>query len=497
MMVGMLDYRWNHIEPLTDNERSIDLGSLKPLYETWRASKARLQESSPANFKDFSERLIRRLSIETGILEHLYDLDTGTTEALVTHGFVEDLVSHSSTDIEPERLIDILRDQESAIQLMMDCVAGKREFNTWTIHELQAILTSHQETTNAVDQFGKRFEIPLLKAKYKERPNNPRRPDGRMHEYCPPEHVASEMDNLLAWFYDYSEEDPVIVATWLHHRFTQIHPYQDGNGRVARALCTFVLLRSELLPLVVDRQMRVGYIKALETADNGDLEPLASLFAALERRAIMQALSVDADREIATQQSLTEAVIENLAQKFGKRRVAQLAELRTVNDLAMVLRQRAHEIIESTFNQLRVTLAQVAQAAVRVEAGGPDHDNAHWYRFEVVQSANEARTFANFTENHYFVKASIRADDERLVFVTSFHHTGRELSGIMEVTAFRQLESYENSEERERVSQAFSLCSLEPFVFTYQTKEVDIARSFERWLDAALAVAIQEYGDRV
>ena len=267
MMVGMLDYQWNHIEPLTDNERSIDLGSLKPLYETWRASKARLQESSPANFKDFNERLIRRLSIETGILEHLYDLDTGTTEALVTHGFVEDLVSHSSTDIEPERLIDILRDQESAIQLMMDCVAGKREFNTWTIHELQAILTSHQETTNTVDQFGKRFEIPLLKAKYKERPNNPRRPDGRMHEYCPPEHVASEMDNLLAWFYDYSEEDPVIVATWLHHRFTQIHPYQDGNGRVARALCTFVLLRSELLPLVVDRQMRVGYIKALETAE--------------------------------------------------------------------------------------------------------------------------------------------------------------------------------------------------------------------------------------
>ena len=31
-----------------------------------------------------------------------------------------------------------------------------------------------------------------------------------------------------------------IEATWLHHRFTQIHPFQDGNGRVARALASLV-----------------------------------------------------------------------------------------------------------------------------------------------------------------------------------------------------------------------------------------------------------------
>ena len=441
--------------------------------------------------------MIRRLSIETGILEHLYDLDIGTTEALVTHGFVDDLVSHSSTDIEPARLIDILKDQESAIQLMMECVAGHRAFNTWTIHELQAILTRHQDSTNAVDQFGHRREIPLLKAKYKVMPNNPRRPDGFMHQYCPPEHVASEMDNLLQWFSGYSDDDPVIVATWLHHRFTQIHPYQDGNGRVARALCTFVLLRSDLLPLVVDRDMCVDYIKALETADYGDLGSLARLFAAVERRAIMQALSVDADREIVAQQSLTAAVIDSLAEKFGRRFTAQLDKLRTVNHLGILLRQQAQEAIDDTFNQLDATLSGVAEVTPRVTLGGPDFGNAHWYKFEVIRSANEAGKFANFSEAHYFVKASIRANDERLVFVTSFHHVGRELSGIMEATAFRQLESFENSDDRERVSQDFSLCSLEPFVFTYQTREADILQSFNRWLDAALAIAIQEFGERV
>ena len=83
------------------------------------------------------------------------------------------------------------------------------------------------------------------------------------------------------------------------------------------------------------------------------------------------------------------------------------------------------------------------------------------------------------------------------MFVVSFHHVGRELSGIMEATAFAKLGSYEESEDRECVSQDFFLCSLEPFVFTHQTSEQEIEDSFSRWLDSALAVAIKEYGDRL
>lgn len=493
----MPEYKWKPIEPLSDRDRAIDLAAIRPLYETWRASKERLKVSSPTSLKEFNERLIRRLSVETGILERLYDLDRGTTEALVAHGFVVDLISRSSTDIEPSRLIDILRDQEAAIQLMIDCVAGKRDLTRGVTHELHAILTRHQDTTTAIDEFGNRFEIPLLKGKFKEQPNNPRRPEGTIHEYCPPLHVQAEMDNLLAWLSGYAAEDPIIVAAWLHHRFTHIHPYQDGNGRVARALTTLVLLRAELLPLVIDRNLRTDYVKALESADTCDLSPLATLFAGLERSAILQALSVDADKEISHQRTLTDAVIESLVEKFRKRGQAKFAELRKVNAVAVALRAHAHKALEDAFNELRVPVSQVADPNIRITDGGPDHGNWYWYKFEVVKSANEAGKFANFTENHYFVKASIRVERERLVFVTSFHHVGRELSGIMEVTAFSQLESFEYSEDRESVSQAFFLCSLEPFVFTYKTQEQDIAESFARWLDQALAVAIKEYGDRL
>ena len=58
-----------------------------------------------------------------------------------------------------------------------------------------------------------------------------------------------------------------MLAAWVRHRFTQIHPFQDGNGRVARLLATLVFSRAEWLPLVVRRDDRVRYLDALEAAD--------------------------------------------------------------------------------------------------------------------------------------------------------------------------------------------------------------------------------------
>ena len=97
----MPDYIWKPIEPLGDVEKRMDLAAMRPLYESWLASRKRLQQSSQAQLADFNQRLIRRLSVETGILERLYDLDRGTTEALVAHGFAEELVTRSNTNIEP------------------------------------------------------------------------------------------------------------------------------------------------------------------------------------------------------------------------------------------------------------------------------------------------------------------------------------------------------------------------------------------------------------
>ena len=125
------------------------------------------------------------------------------------------------------------------------------------------------------------------------------------------------------------------------------------HGRLARALTTFVLLRADLLPLVVDRDLRVEYIDSLECADDGDLEDLARIFGRLERAAILQALSVDADADISRQRSLTSAVLQSLRYKFGKRREEKDAELRRVNGVALALRGQAKRALESTSRELK------------------------------------------------------------------------------------------------------------------------------------------------
>ncbi len=493
----MSDYRWRPIEPLSEQDLAIDMTSIRPLYESWRSAKEKLKQSSSANLQSFTDRLVRSLSVETGILERLYELDRGTTEALVAQGFAEDLVSRSSTDVEPGHLIDVLRDQEAAIQLVMDCVTKSRKLTKNLIHQLHSILTSHQSTTTAVDQFGNRMEIPLRKGQYKEQSNNPKRPDGTLHEYCPPIHVESEMDNLISWYEECQDEDPVIVSAWLHHRFTQIHPYQDGNGRVGRALITLVLLKADLLPLVVDRELRVEYIKSLESADFGDLAPVCVLFARLERTAILQALSIDTDAELSRDKTLTSAVIGSLAEKFAKRRSLQDKQLRSVNTVAESIRQVTRREIESAFTALREPVSIIGEPDIHVLDGGPDRGNSHWYKYDVIESGKISGKYINFSEDHYFSRGTVRVGTERLVFVVSLHHVGRELTGIMEATMFAKLESYQDNDEANVSSEEYFSCSLDPFVVTWNTNSNEIEESYRRWLDTGIAVAIKEFGERL
>jgi Fic family protein len=69
---------------------------------------------------------------------------------------------------------------------------------------------------------------------------------------------------------------PIELAAWLHHRFVQIHPFVDGNGRVARLLLNLALLRGGYPFTTIRRVDRKKYYAALHRADNGDLTRFAN-----------------------------------------------------------------------------------------------------------------------------------------------------------------------------------------------------------------------------
>jgi Fic family protein len=215
----------------------------------WEEQRTRIPDAA---LRVFHERLRRQWAIETGIIERLYSLDAGVTETLIERGIDASLIPHEATDRDPELVVLIIRDHEEAIDWIFDFIKGERQLSIAFIKELHALMTRHQETATAIDQFGNKIEVPLLRGAFKIRPNNPVRQDGSVPRVLPPppEQVDSEMDRLVALHHEHMKEGvaPEVEAAWLHHRFTQIHPFQDGNGRVVRALASLVLIQARWFP---------------------------------------------------------------------------------------------------------------------------------------------------------------------------------------------------------------------------------------------------------
>ena len=236
-------YHWSPIQPLDAITCSYDFSEVDSLQRQWLSIRERREASNPQAYNAFLERLDRSWAIETGIIEGLYTLDRGVTETLVLRGFNAEYIGTGASNRNPDELLRVLEDHRRAAQGVYQEIREGRHLSKNLIRSLHLTLTQHQPTYTVYDQFGNRFETALDRGGFKTLPNNPTRPDGGIHEYCPPVQVDSEIDNLVEWHGKHKAKGyhPLLVAAWLHHAFSQIHPFQDGNGRVARALLTWHL----------------------------------------------------------------------------------------------------------------------------------------------------------------------------------------------------------------------------------------------------------------
>lgn len=93
----------------------------------------------------------------------------------------------------------------------------------------------------------------------------------RMYPVATPEKVQKEMDQLFEWAQkERGRYHPVEFAAQLHKRFVFIHPFKDGNGRMARLLMNLALIQNEYLPAIVPPILRGDYVSLLERAHRDD-----------------------------------------------------------------------------------------------------------------------------------------------------------------------------------------------------------------------------------
>ena len=92
------------------------------------------------------------------------------------------------------------------------------------------------------------------------------------------EKIVGLMDDYLQKI-NAMEEYSLIVAGFIHHRFVEIHPFIDGNGRVARLLTNLYLIGKGYPPMVLKKEDRTKYYTSLRNADNGSLGPFINFIA--------------------------------------------------------------------------------------------------------------------------------------------------------------------------------------------------------------------------
>ena len=132
-------------------------------------------------------------------------------------------------------------------------------------------LSTSVTTRQCSNELGTVLAVPSVHAgQYKTRPNSVITRYGDRFEYASPEETPGLMTDLVDWYNEAEKEgklSPIELAALFHYRYIRIHPFEDGNGRIARLMVNFILMRHDYPMIVVRSRKKSEYLEALHQAD--------------------------------------------------------------------------------------------------------------------------------------------------------------------------------------------------------------------------------------
>lgn len=423
------------IEPIPELNGALEpvLASVDTLRSAWEEALAVVGSDE---FGEARRRSLRRHAIETGIIERLYDVDWGVTEALVAEGITAEVAEREGGV--GDDTLSIIQSQLEALEFLADAARSGQELSLHFIRQLHALICRDQATYTGRDQFGRIVQVPLSLGVWKTQPNQVTRPDGSLLVYAAPEQVQPQMESLIENYRAAADRrHPVVRAAWLHHSFLRIHPFDDGNGRVARALTLLVLLRSRYAPLVVERTMRSDYIEALDRANDGDLRPLVQLFCRLE----IVALRSELERPV---EAVAGAGAVDVARAYTDRlrilrdadRADRADRIEQADTLASALHQRLVEYVTSVGNDVRDQFATIDdQAQATTTSARPPLPESRCWRVQLVRTAREVDFFTNLSNGSWWARLHLTVLGGTLRYIAAVQKVGHGETGVLAVTA--------------------------------------------------------------
>ncbi|HSO74367.1 MAG TPA: Fic family protein, partial [Blastocatellia bacterium] len=275
------------MEPISDQKLQIDPRRADALYKPfssfaeWAAESSidvtrwdryvaelrELRDGSPELMPRALEIARRAAAFDTGAIEGLYETDRGFTMTVA----VQSLLWEAALDEKGLQVRALFQAQLNAYDYILDFATRAVPIAEAWIRELHGQICEAQETYRVWTEIGWQEQL-LPKGKYKLLPNHPLLADGSFHSYAPVDMTPTEMFRFCQELRspDFLEAHPVLQAAYAHYAFVAIHPFADGNGRVARALGSVFTFRAQSIPLLILVDNRGDYLDALQAADAGD-----------------------------------------------------------------------------------------------------------------------------------------------------------------------------------------------------------------------------------
>lgn len=190
-------------------------------------------------------------------------LTYGQTELLLMFGKVDgDAKMHDLEEMKAHN-VGLKMMQEEA-------QATDRPLTEYFIRELHRTLLREDYTVQKELPDGSITTYTVHAGQYKTRPNSVKTVTGEIFEYASPEETPALMSDLVGWYnstVESGELSALELASLFHYRYIRIHPFEDGNGRIARLLVNFILLRAGYPMIIVRSDDKDKYLSALNRSD--------------------------------------------------------------------------------------------------------------------------------------------------------------------------------------------------------------------------------------
>jgi Fic family protein len=231
------------------------MNNIEKLFKEWQS----LQPLKPELQRDINQQFMVDFNYNSNHLEG-NTLTYGQTKLLLLFG---DTIGNASIQDYEE-----MKAHNVGLELMkVEATDKDRMLSEHFIRELNhTILVRDFYKTSREGDFRYKVNVGI----YKTRPNSVITPTGELFDYASPEETPALMSDLIAWYRDEEQRGKLKVeelAALFHYRYIRIHPFEDGNGRIARLLVNYILLRNQYPMLVIRTDDRQNYLKTLHQCD--------------------------------------------------------------------------------------------------------------------------------------------------------------------------------------------------------------------------------------